>query len=332
MSNNEEVVKPPPKKRGRKPKIRNPEDDNSLDKNAIKVPKKRGRKPKGGKIITNTLEKNTITNHEINIIMHLKCNSTDIKQKNTFFSNVKPHNDTNTKLAFFPITNSKTPEPTENETISGSNITTENNISNNSPTTTTMTTSNSCPDSKGEIHKKIRELAISLHTNNISNKKSACFWCSYDFDNPPIYIPKYKLNDSYHCYGCFCSPECATSYLFKEPINTSLMFKRYNLLNFIYGKIYNHTKSFKPAPDPYYTLDKYYGTLSIEEYRKLNDNKQLLFIVDKPLTRVLPELHEDNEDFILNTHSIPSSGKYTLRKKPKKTQSQIMSENFNLTN
>ena len=42
MSNNEEVEKPPPKKRGRKPKIRNPEDENSLDKNAIKVPKKRG--------------------------------------------------------------------------------------------------------------------------------------------------------------------------------------------------------------------------------------------------------------------------------------------------
>tara|TARA_Y100001958_G_C21245945_1_gene575995 strand:- start:990 stop:1970 length:981 start_codon:yes stop_codon:yes gene_type:complete len=326
MSNDEEVVKPPPKKRGRKPKIKNPEDENSADKNVTKVPKKRGRKPKGGKIITNSLEKNTVSNHEINIIMHLKCNSGDIKQKSTFFSNVKPHQDSNTKLSFFPISSSKTPEPENNETISGSNITTPNTSPDISPTTSNG------GDNKGEIHKKIRELAISLHSNNISNKKSACFWCSYDFENPPIYIPKYKLNDSYHCYGCFCSPECATSYLFKEPINTSLMFKRYNLLNFIYGKIYNHTKSFKPAPDPYYTLEKYYGTLTIEEYRKLNDNKQLLFIVDKPLTRVLPELHEDNEDFILNTHSIPSSSKYTLRKKPKKTQSQIMSENFNLTN
>ena len=111
-------------------------------------------------------------------------------------------------------------------------------------------------DSKMEIHKKIQELAINLHTNNISHKNSACFWCSYHFDNPPIYIPKYKINDTYHCYGCFCSPECATAYLFKESINTSLMFKRYQLLNFIYGKIYNHTKNFKPAPDPYYTLDK----------------------------------------------------------------------------
>tara|TARA_Y100000591_G_C21802301_1_gene682770 strand:+ start:294 stop:899 length:606 start_codon:yes stop_codon:yes gene_type:complete len=182
------------------------------------------------------------------------------------------------------------------------------------------------------IHKKIKDLSISLHTNNINNKKSACFWCTYDFDNPPIYIPKFKLNETYHCYGCFCSPQCATSYLFKESINTSVMFKRYNLLNYIYGKIYNYTQNFKPAPDPFYTLEKYYGTLTIEEYRNLSDNKQLLFIVDKPLTRILPELHEDNEDFILNNHSIPSSSKYTLRKKQKKTQSQILNENFNLTN
>ena len=40
-----DVPKPPPKKRGRKPKAKKPEDD------VPKVKKKRGRKPKGGKII-----------------------------------------------------------------------------------------------------------------------------------------------------------------------------------------------------------------------------------------------------------------------------------------
>ena len=26
------------------------------------------------------------------------------------------------------------------------------------------------------------------------SSKPACFWCSYDFDNLPIHIPKYILN------------------------------------------------------------------------------------------------------------------------------------------
>lgn len=320
MQNENVVVKPPPKKRGRKPKIKQPEDENSGPPE-VKVPKKRGRKPKGGKIITNTVHKTLSSPREINIILHLKCNSSDLGEHASLLSGVKTFSENNSNISFMSVTSLQKNTSSDNIYQTSTNTTENNDCHNNEK----------C-DIKAEIHKKIQELAVNLHTNNISNKKSACFWCSCHFDNPPIYIPKYKMNDTYHCYGCFCAPECATSFLFKEPINTSLMFKRYHLLNFIYGKIYNYTKNFKPAPDPYYTLDKYYGNLTIDEYRKLSDNNQLLFIVDKPLTRVLPELHEDNEEFILNNHSIPSSNKYTLRKKQKKSQSQIMCENFNLAN
>ena len=45
-------------------------------------------------------------------------------------------------------------------------------------------------------------------------------------------------------------------------------------------------------------LNKYYGNLSIQEYRSLLKNERLFLIVDKPLTRILPELHEDNDEFI----------------------------------
>jgi hypothetical protein len=311
MADQNIIVKPPPKKRGRKPKIRTPEDIANDDKNIVKVHKKRGRKPKGGKIITNTLVETPSMNQAINIILHLKCNSSNINQKNCFYSNINSYT-TNKTLPFSSIAN--TNEYHDNKLLSNDKYDKE------------------CYDAQNIIHKKVRDLSIRLHTNNIANKRSACFWCSHDFDNPPIYIPKNKLNEIYQCYGCFCSPECATAFLFKESINTSLMFKRYHLLNYIYGKIYNYEKNFQPAPDPYYTLDKYYGNLTIDEYRKLTDNKLLLFIVDKPLTRILPELHEDNEDFILNSHSIPSSGKYTLRKKQKLSKKQILNDNFNLTN
>ena len=191
-------------------------------------------------------------------------------------------------------------------------------------------TNNTSTDDMKVIWDKLKELTYHLHTNNISDKKSACFWCTCDFDNPSIFIPKHELNHTYYCYGCFCSPECATAFLFKESIDTSTRFERYHLLNHIYCKIYDYKKNIKPAPDPFYTLNKYYGNLSIQEYRRLLKNERLLLVVDKPLSRTLPELHEDNDDFIYNGKNIPSSTKFKLRRKNKQSKTDILSDTFNL--
>ena len=69
------------------------------------------------------------------------------------------------------------------------------------------------------------------------------------------------------------------------------------MLNYIYGKIYNYTKNIKPAPNPYYSLSKFYGNLSIQEYRQLLEYDRLLLVIDKPLSKIYPEMHEDNNDF-----------------------------------
>ena len=61
-------------------------------------------------------------------------------------------------------------------------------------------------------------------------------------------------------------------------------------------------------------LDKYYGNLSIQEYRSLLKTERLFLIVDKPLTRILPEFHEDNDDYILNNKIIPTNP-YQIKKK-----------------
>jgi hypothetical protein len=183
-----------------------------------------------------------------------------------------------------------------------------------------------------DIWKKLKVLEHNLHINNISDKKSACFWCTYEFDNPPVYIPKHFIKNSYHVYGCFCSPECATAYLMEENIDSSSKFERYHLINHIYSKIYDYTKNIKPAPNPFYLLDKYYGNLSIQEYRSLLRNDRLFLIVDKPLTRILPELHEDNDDFIINNKIIPSNTLLIKKKLQKKQQPKnvILNEKFGL--
>ena len=115
----------------------------------------------------------------------------------------------------------------------------------------------------------------------------------------------------------------------EENIDSSSKFERYYLLNNIYSKIYNYTKNIKPAPNPYYMLNKYYGNLTIQEYRSLLSNERLFFVVDKPLTRVLPELHEDNDDFIIN-HKIIPSNTYGIQRKPTKPANKhtIVTERF----
>lgn len=269
----------------------------------VKVPKKRGRKPKGGKLIKNPENPTDVIVPEPNIILHLKCGVKDLKNKHTEKENFGAFQFKNNTEIPYQIINNK------NKSVP--------NIDDG--------------DEQKKVWKKLNELAVNLHNNNISDKRSACFWCTYDFDNPPIYIPRYELNNTYQCYGCFCSPECAVSYLFNEHIDVSTRVERYSLLNHIYCKIYDYTKNIKPAPNPHYLLEKFYGNLTIQEYRKMLKNERLLLIVDKPLTRVLPELHEDNDDFLLNQQSIPSSTKFTLRKTKPTTKKEILTENFNMT-
>ena len=110
------------------------------------------------------------------------------------------------------------------------------------------------------------------------------------------------MDGTVHGYGSFCRPECAAAFLMKENVDDSTKFERYHLLNHIYGKVYDYRRNIKPAPNPYYTLDKFYGNLSIQEYRRLLKSDHLLVVIDKPLTRILPELHEDNEEFLTNIY------------------------------
>jgi hypothetical protein len=118
----------------------------------------------------------------------------------------------------------------------------------------------------------------------------------------------------------------------EENIDSSIKFERYQLINYIYSKIYNYNKNIKPAPNPYYMLEKYYGNLSIQEFRSLLQNERLFLIVDKPLTRIMPELHEDNDDFIINNKIIPSNT-YQIKKslQRKQTKNNILSERFGFT-
>ena len=302
--------------------------------------KKRGRKPKGGKIVSLTMLSNDQQKQKPNIILHLRCSLNDLKMASSFNENIESYifsNNNHNNLNFELINNTESNVNFNTNTNIPINNMNMNNISNITSNPNEKTEDpNTCFDSETEVKeiwKKLKQLEHNLHVNNINDKKSACFWCTYDFDNPPIYIPKFYIKDSYHVYGCFCSPECSVAYLTNETIDTSTKFERYHHINHIYGKIYNYKKNIKPAPNPYYMLDKYYGNLSIQEYRSLLKNDRLFLIVDKPLTKILPELHEDNDDFILNSKIIPSNN-FQIKKKLQKKNSNktnILNEQFGVS-
>ncbi len=310
-----------PKKRGRKSKK---EKEEMLKKEKeegkpVKKLKKRGRKPKGGKIIK---AKDILNNNEKqinpNIILHLKCSTDDFKK---YGKGELLEENINLKIKSFNTDSGDFCNVNDKNEILCKDVkeNDENNL-----------------DSKITCD-KLKKLKINLRHNNVLYKRAACFWCTYEFDNPPIFIPKNKRENNIEVYGCFCSPECACSYLKKESLDDSTRWERYALLNNLYGKVYNYEKNIKPAPSPYYTLDKYYGNLTIKEYRNLLKNERLIMIVDKPLTKILPELYEENNEIpdifnnLLNNKPESCSSKYRLKRNgPEFSKSSILSANFNL--
>ena len=333
-----------------RPKANVHKDDKEVVK---KIPKKRGRKPKGGKIIAASNVTQHISVPNPNIVLHLRCTLADL-EKNTYLNspitkassnavsgtNISRNQQYTDKLETYQFDNVKSKDLPYNVLANPDNN--NHNHNNNNHNNTNSNSINSMHSNshdldhsikqdikKQTINEKLRILSSKLKTDTISDTKSACFWCTCGFDNPPVYIPTAEVNGSYHCYGCFCSPECATAYLFKETIDATTKFERYSLLNYIYCEVYNHTKNIKPAPDPRYILDKFYGNLSINEYRLLLENDRLLLVINKPLTRILPEIHEDTENFLVNSGTEIATGRFRLRKTNKPTKSQILHNKFN---
>ena len=180
-----------------------------------------------------------------NIILHLKCkqstetNLSELKY-NPLIETPESYNISSiNKLENlnYEYINKYTDENINAENKTSENYKSENNKSETSNSITNE--NNTINNSYKELWFKLKELQHNLHINNISNKQTSCFWCTYNFDNPPIYIPKFYVDNHYEVYGCFCTPECAVSFLMNENIDSSVRFERYQLINHIYGDVYS---------------------------------------------------------------------------------------------
>lgn len=257
-------------------------------------PKKRGRKPKGGKIlfVNNTIPKQLSISS--NIILHLQCSSIDLK-RSKFLSELHYNPIVETIEAYDSNMND------QYSTIENKNDNKDDyNNMNHQPISHDKNSRDTC----NRIPEKLNNLKKRLNTSN-SNKKSNCFWCTFSFNNHVIYIPKHIINNTFKVYGNFCSPSCAVAYLYNEKIDTSVKWERYSMLYSLYNDIYQYTSPIHPAPDPRYLLNDFMGSLSIDEYRELNQMNLSYIILNKPIIRIYPEIHEvhDNLDINQRFHS-----------------------------
>jgi hypothetical protein len=327
------------------------------------VSKKRGRKPKGCKIITSDETQQEKIKPAENVILHIKCSSHealewirnghmntlilnnmgnqryiiengDVKQdENQIVDHESDVNLTYPSLIYDPNIQNivKSIEPFDNTHLSYTSLLDTNDKQPDIPKEE--------PKKQDEgdewltqkyqelkthilqnVYIKVRQIQQQLHTNELTNTKCNCFWDGHPFSNSPVFIPISETEGM----GCFCCPECACGYLMNDcSIDDTTRWERYYLLNNKYGKVYGRTDNIKPAPKSQYFLKCYLGNMTIEEYREMIGANKLWLILDKPLSRVLPELHEEKQEIPIYSMNLLSKVNMTNSTKDEKSKYRL---------
>ena len=270
------------KKRGRKPKVKKPDE--------IKIPKKRGRKPK-----------NTITNIDNNSIFKYDEIKNNEKEYNNLIIHLKISSNYNNKdIIVEPYDTFKN----------------YSKIDKLNKTQTTYKKNESKSESKNDIKsenflKKYNNVSISVNLYDTFKSFLAfdnnwpiqsdiyCMWCVHPFDNIPCGIPTKMVNNKFYLKGCFCSFNCAAAYIFdKQEYN---MWDEYSLLNLLAKKILKIKNNIKLAP-PRETLKIFGGILDIDEYRNKLNNIHVDYKLNiPPMIAVIPKIEEK----IINDNYVP---------------------------
>ena len=205
----ESPIDEPKKKRGRKKKSEI-ETEEVVEESS--TPKKRGRKPKGGKLLTKDEvaenDKNVITN----VILHLKCSMDDLLQYTTNLSShvhdpltynpIAPPSVVNYNIDYDNYTMYNTNQIQPNVDSTQEFIATNYPICgickmnmNDKPNNDNDNENDNDDVSMKSIVEKLKEIKLQLYRSEYSDKKVACFWCTYEYDNPTCFIPKYDMDN-----------------------------------------------------------------------------------------------------------------------------------------
>jgi len=124
---------------------------------------------------------------------------------------------------------------------------------------------------------------------------TACFWCCHTFTHRPVVLPIRDTGEYLTVTGNFCSPECATSYLFDMRQDSHTRWEQLALLYRVYGEACQG--KIHPAPART-TLKLFGGTLTIQEYRNLIQSHKVRVDVHlPPMVSILATMDTKPIDF-----------------------------------
>jgi len=127
------------------------------------------------------------------------------------------------------------------------------------------------------------------------NSNAACFWCCHAFTHRPVILPIRDTGEYLQVMGNFCSPECATSYLFDIRQDSHTRWEQLSLLYRLYGHACNN--KIHPAP-PRNVLSLFGGNLSIQEYRTLLQSQKVRVDIHlPPMVSILATMDTKPIDF-----------------------------------
>lgn len=118
------------------------------------------------------------------------------------------------------------------------------------------------------------DLKIFDMQNNILIPKktnTCCWWCTYQFDWLPSFLPEKYSDSKFYITGCFCSFNCCAAYNLR--LNDSKIWERYSLIKQMYyminkDKIKSITDIEINIAGPIELLEKFGGPMNINDFRK----------------------------------------------------------------
>jgi len=285
-----------PKKRGRKPKIKIDTEENI---NKFILPSKRGRKPK-----EKTYSLSNKSSLDNLYILHLPISYEKVK----YYFNDEPFlYNPNLELpnAFDPYRINEN-LLTENDILEEDNnlcrFKNDNTSGNENINTKLLDDNNDNIDDNFSAKMLLKFSEYSKKYNSLpDDTTNKCYWCLHNFNNKVFGLPLKIVENKFEMYGCFCSPECVTSFNFEE-LKDEFVWERYSYINYLYNdsdiKIY-------PAPSRF-VLNIFGGELTIEQFRNITEKKYNGNILLPPLISIIPqlEIYKINDNTIKNFNTL----------------------------
>ena len=175
-----------------------------------------------------------------------------------------------------------------------------------------------------DLTKQLENLSINKKfkiTKTKYNKNTKCWWCKNCFENDSVVLPHTHINNTFVCFGNFCSYNCALAYNFD--LNDENIWRRKSLLYLLYFKTYNKMVDIKPALD-WKMLEEYGGTLTLNELRMgsiVNDIDY--YLLKPPIETRYSTIEIIRNKSINNTNEL----KYK-RLNPKKNEKNLINSGF----